>query len=604
MGRNETFHDHDLFQVDNAKGLTRRNMVETFVPTDSFWRLLSSRNHLVLGSRGSGKTALARMVSHSHLSLFSASNKRARSIIESKSFIGIYSPTSLGWVGGLKNKPWFSEQEAELFFQWRLNLSTCQSFVDTLRSCLDTYIENKGERARVERAICADISSMWSDKSIECSTTTELVKYLKQLEREKQTQTGRQRVFRDTQAPEQSVGPVFDTELLSPLRSAIDVVSEKLNFSDETSWLLCLDEAEFLEPIHQRILNSHLRAHSGNLFFNITTLPYAHTNETNTRVPLDSGHDYDIIYIDRDPVMWAGQGSKEGMSFAIQLFELRLKGSRSKYQGLKLPSMLGRSELLDPLPSDWSEHSDNMVRLKKYANIATIQRAERDMHKGGIFRDAISRKMQGALLLRDRVEHTTGGKKLDIYSGLTMLIRCGDSNPRRMIALFKYMLTALQQQPQNRRKESHGLIDIPLVSREDQTTCLVERSKRELDKVKAESHVGPETWQMLVMIGSHLHRLLHKEPLGTDQKYSVSIDNRVTDREWELVKKAVHLGLLFPNVSTNNPDQMPEREGNFHLAYILAPHFRLLPRRGKSITLSSVIRQDQALDEQTTMNLL
>ena len=58
---------------------------------------------------------------------------------------------------------------------------------------------------------------------------------------------------------------------------------------------------------------------------------------------------------------------------------------------------------------------------------------------------------------------------------------------------------------------------------------------------------------------------------------------------WKLVKTAVGLGLLFPNVGANNPDQMPEREGVFHFAYVLAPHFLLLPRRGKPIKILTII---------------
>src|ERR1700741_4868441 len=89
----------DLFEIENASNLTRDELVETFVPTQAFWRLLSAKNHIVLGARGSGKTALAKMLSHDHLSRFK--NERSQGIIASKNFIGIYIPTRLEWVGGL-----------------------------------------------------------------------------------------------------------------------------------------------------------------------------------------------------------------------------------------------------------------------------------------------------------------------------------------------------------------------------------------------------------------------------------------------------------------------------------------------------------------------
>ena len=82
---------------------------------------------------------------------------------------------------------------------------------------------------------------------------------------------------------------------------------------------------------------------------------------------------------------------------------------------------------------------------------------------------------------------------------------------------------------------------------------------------------------------------LHNIQLSTDQVSSIYLDSKVTDLQWELIKAAVGLGLLFPNISHNNPDQMPERDGTFHLAYVLAPHFRILPRRGSSISLSALL---------------
>jgi hypothetical protein len=54
------------------------------------------------------------------------------------------------------------------------------------------------------------------------------------------------------------------------------------------------------------------------------------------------------------------------------------------------------------------------------------------------------------------------------------------------------------------------------------------------------------------------------------------------------------LGLLFPNVGANNPDQMPDREGTFHLAYVLAPMYRLLPRRGRAHALRTMLKATES----------
>src|ERR1051325_11632498 len=107
MSDEPAVHKRNLFEIENARNLNPRELVETFVPTQSFWRLLSAKHHVVLGSRGSGKTALAKMLSHDHLSLMN--EERAQAAIRAQDFIGVYIPTRLEWVGGLKNKPWQSE---------------------------------------------------------------------------------------------------------------------------------------------------------------------------------------------------------------------------------------------------------------------------------------------------------------------------------------------------------------------------------------------------------------------------------------------------------------------------------------------------------------
>src|SRR5688572_26739899 len=99
MSRDVIGFRRNLFEVENARNLTRDEVVRTFVPPQAFWRLLSAKHHVLLGSRGSGKTAIAKMLSHDHLSRWDA--PRAKAAIFSKAFVGMYVPTRLEWVGGL-----------------------------------------------------------------------------------------------------------------------------------------------------------------------------------------------------------------------------------------------------------------------------------------------------------------------------------------------------------------------------------------------------------------------------------------------------------------------------------------------------------------------
>lgn len=87
-------HRRYLFEVDNARNLSKDELVDTFIPTQSFWRLLSAKHTVLLGARGQGKTAIAKMLSHDHLAALARTKQepRAESAILNQEFIGTYLP--------------------------------------------------------------------------------------------------------------------------------------------------------------------------------------------------------------------------------------------------------------------------------------------------------------------------------------------------------------------------------------------------------------------------------------------------------------------------------------------------------------------------------
>jgi hypothetical protein len=599
-------HKRNLFEIENARNLTREELIQTFVPTQSFWRLLSAKHHVILGSRGSGKTAIAKMLSHDHLSRFN--EDRAQSAIGTKAFLGIYVPTRLEWVGGLKNKPWQSEREKEEFFQWRLNLSSCAALLATLRSCVDRYIEgDPGDQARAERELSLALSESWTDNGQALQTFRDLHRHLQDTEFRKHQQLARLRSGGESSAKEPPVGLSFDCDLFVPLRRGITLASRVLDIREDSAWLVCLDEAEFLEESHHRIFNSHMRAYPENLYFKVTTMPYCHyTLATNAGVSLDVGHDFEYVYIDTDPVLYErtlGESGRIGTQFARKLFSKRADASglidrqqrrgqsqtsqsEEELQPFTVKDLLGRSELLDPAPSDWRPGSRYMNLLEKYGSTETIARA-RNLLGSKRFMPAIGRKIQGALLLREAKDLMRGNQEADVYSGATMAIRCGDANPRRLIRIFNSLLLV----EWNKVKRGRWLS----ISPKDQTRALRKLSTSTLVRVNSEPLLGPDLYNFLRAIGEYMQSCLFDHPVTTDQVSSIKVDNDVSDLQWELIKRAVGLGLLFPNVGPSHRDEMPNREGVFHLAYVLAPHFFILPRRGKYRSLSTIIKFQQDL---------
>lgn len=579
----------DLFLIDNARNLTRDQLASTFVPTKQFWRLFTTKNQIILGNRGSGKTAMARMLSHDHLSLLD--HPKASHIIKTQRFIGIYAPTRVEWVSSLHNKPWNSEAELERHFQWRLNITTCLGLIPTLQSCLMSYFPSVPERARKEREISLALSKAWLENE-EATSLQDVQRGIEDVAFEREQQIMKERVRGHLPDEELFVGTVFATELFSPLRYAIKIATRSFGFPPTTRWLMCLDETEYLDIVHHRILNTHLRAYSGDLVFKIMTQPYKHpTYETNTPVQVQPGHDFEYVYIDQDPISRSDVEIPDAVSFASDLFRARAHRG-SVYQGLTLSRLLGRSALLDEKEERWERDSSQFRALEKYASKQTQDRALR-LLQSPKFGNEISRKIGSALILREAIELESGNTRLSIYSGLKMAVRCGDGNPRRLIQVFGALLSLLRTDTLT-TQHFFRRTSRPLLPPTRQNRALMRLSYSTLSHQQSAPIHGPDLVLFISNIGEAMRSLLHQRPLTTDQVGSFLMTRSDSPENWELMKDAVAEGLAYPNVSPNNPDMMPEEEGEFRIAYILAPRFRLLPRRGVARRVSWLLRQNQA----------
>lgn len=568
-------HNNISFGLENTKHMDRDELINTFVPTDDFFRLLDPMNHVVLGSRGSGKTALARMLSHDHMAKFE--NEQTKKLISSKQFIGIYVATNVAWVGALDNKPWATnKKELELNFQWRFNLSICDAFLCTAKSCIDEYVDDEIERVKRERSFIKSLVDAWQLGS-GCKSINALREQLHDIEFQQEQSIARNRVLGDS-ASEAATVSAFDTDIFSPIKVAIRKLTSALDFPDSCRWVICIDEAEFLDIDYQKIINTQMRAHSGNpnLIYKVITMPYKHlTLETNSGVPLNLGDDFEYIYIDRDPVI----DKYKGYEFAESLFKKRARRMYPDLQEetLSLSGFFGISCLLDPKPSDWSDSSVEMSLLNKYTTPKTIERANKlRLNSPSEFKNQISRKLHGPLLLKDAKTKTVGRKIMGIYSGASLIVRCGDGNPRRLIRIFKHLIKGI------------GSSDLPL-NESIQEQRLRAFSSAALEQIKSEPDIGPIMHDFLQTIGNHVAKGLHMGKISTDQISSIKVTKSISDDHWESIKCATGLGLMFPNRTQHSPDSLPEKDGVFHLAYVLAPHFFIMPRRGSSGALSSFL---------------
>ena len=580
------------FEADNAKQLSVEKTVRYFVPPINFESLLDAKNHILLGSRGSGKTTWVRMLSHDHVLLASSQNDEAYQYARNalaRNVIGIYVPTNIGFVGSLKNKPWQDANTSELFFQWRLNLHSCAALIPIIRSCIDYYVQDRIDRKYAELEICNDLSGTWTRGRKKVTTLESLGFLLATMESERLDGIS---MLRARQASVADLNDYFDAELFQPIRYCVSVISHRIQVPASALWMLCLDEAEYLTESHHRILNTHIRAASGNFVFKIATMPFAHhTLLTNVDEPIREGHDFEYVYVDQEPIDSRGaQDDSAFLRFARDVFARRLRGQPGEQVSMTLQKMLGASELIDEKPLQGEAEIDEFMKLlSKYANDLTYLRAARLLATDKTrFRNEIQRKVHGALVLRNALRTKTGNAKMRAYSGEGIVIRCSDGNARRLVRLLNTLLKRLEQ-----TRDVDQMLRIPL-DQSVQNEVLVSIARDTLNRVQSEPPNGFQTYKFLMAIGKYMEHTFSARRLGSDFVSSIEVKRDDGPAIQQFVKQAVQLSLLTPSrINAHNGPSVP-CEGVFHLAFLFAPLFGLLPRRNKAQRLPKILAFDQS----------
>jgi predicted ATPase len=245
------------FGIDNAKQLDVAATVRFFVPQAAFSRLFVAKNQILLGARGSGKTTWVRMLAHDHVTLAAKDPSErmgyARAALQAN-LIGIYVPASAAFAGDLRNKTWQTEEEAEKYFVWRLNLHACSALTHIISTCVEQYATTKSNHQKIISEISGLLGDAWSDGEKKCSSISELHLLLSTMELKHQTEIRRRRT---SSAKIEAFEDHFDNDLLLPLRNSINIIKSKIRIPSSAVWMICLDEVEYLSPLHHRILNPH-----------------------------------------------------------------------------------------------------------------------------------------------------------------------------------------------------------------------------------------------------------------------------------------------------------------------------------------------------------
>ena len=588
--------------MENARNLPMQQLAQTFIPTTLFWELLSVGHRILLGARGQGKTALFRMLAFEGLSSLAKFNSQAKEKIEGKMVVGIYLPTKLEWVQSLSLQCGSKSIDEVKAFVWKLNHSSCVAFLKSAKAYIEYYAPSRYEAIVLEKKFCNEISDLWK-LGREESAIEDVIMRLKRIGYEWQIYNTSLLMGANTRMSNRAgtyidAFDVFSLEALGPLQMGKDLLSRIMSIPDETIWLLCIDEAEYMTSVQQRVLNSLMRLSPGNLFLKIATMPYGHyTLETdNAKTPVTPGHDFEYLHMEEG---WGmsdceieGHNNEEKQDAARQRFgELLFQKVLSQYLGRDAISKylfrdyFGKCELLDPKKdADWTETSHNMNLLRKYGTDELIARAgkiqsKKDKEK---FMNEVGRKIRGALVLREDFDSRKGRSKSGMFSGASMIVKCADGNPRLLIRILSRIFAGIDVQAKRQ---------IASVRQDD---ILKNLAKNFLNQIRSYQNVGLKLYENVNVAGNYMARELYDKKISSDCVFSIKIPepNEKDGERRELIMSAIKYGVLKPNdVSKINYGAKATLGGLYHLSYIFCPLFRIQPRVGKAVAFQTMERR-------------
>ena len=421
-----------------ARDMPDRRLAAEFFPTATFWNLFTNGHQVLLGTRGSGKTALIRMLTYNCLRL--STSDRAKTFVRRRKFIGFFVPLHLELMTLVARNDEHYENRMG-YFKFLFNHIAAEGFIQTLQALLTDLEPNEPQRLSREVAICETLIGLWYGPKSRVRPTfnalkNELAKWAYQIDR-----------WRDDGPDRPDHLPPLCKPCFEPLVAALPEINSLLGIDpQETIWIACVDEAECLKGPFLRCINSFMRTQNRGLVVKLATAPFRYTCETEIPgSPIEpNGNDFRFLVIDMEPE------SEEFERLCNHLYRKRAK-RYEKDVPKDLADFLKDCRTEDSArvryASQFGETSTEPSKLfSDILNELSPQRAataDRRQNQGLSVRKPYINKFAPVLYLRKlRRANGNGNTNVGWYSGGQICRSVSEGNPRRFLDLMHSLFEA------------------------------------------------------------------------------------------------------------------------------------------------------------------
>ena len=572
-----------ILDLPSAKTVSVEQLVQLFVPTRRYWRLLLSPSHyMLLGTRGSGKTILLRMLSVDHLRRLAQRDSRAAAALSERQMFGVYLALSVDWCVGLTGE---SAESSDRVFTDGVNMVAAQAFLSELEEAIE---------------VCAEVGLISSQHAAEKEIVGQLCEtWFQEMDRRVWSLAALRRVLRrqenlykdailtrrgnQDQALRDRGFCFLRSSLFGPLQQGASIANEVLGLERGHGWIIALDELEALTKDQQTLLMTVLRGSHNPLVFKMATLPYTFT-ETATRFSSFArgaeNREFRVERLQYDP------GDREYQVLVANIGCHHFDRPAEDGAIGAMEELFGR----DTIVARARAALENRARASGAKD--RVRQGDIDLLEGGLAGDS-ARKLGPVAAIRVLKDIKRGHSRSCAYSGWEFLVRASDGNP----SLFVRLMYEVE-----RRISAGG----DTVAPEDQHDAIVSQAEHLFHSTRALYPDGSALEQLIDLIGRSLSSAIHDVPSDRPEeegnRFLVDL-TRLTDVEREAFHWGARHSLLVGETPSSADRGYPIAEGVWRLGYALSPKFWLLPRRGRvrgvyargSLHLSSLREAGQGL---------
>ncbi|MBQ1736370.1 MAG: hypothetical protein II038_16195, partial [Lachnospiraceae bacterium] len=274
------------FSDIQPRSFSDEKVSKEFYPTSVFWSLFNDQHEVLIGRRGSGKTFLLKMMRQSMLKTIRS--PLAEKLVREKQYVAFYVPMQLEIVSHFRSLEDHANDNLVLF-NYFFNSILAESILSELKTFFtddsDTSIETEIKLAR-------EICSVWfgsNDHIARIHTLDDIIDRVRSMYYAYDLDRG----------DLSTIPSVFRREICTPLVAITKIIARTLQLNDPT-FIVCVDEAEFLNENMLKCINTVFRSNKDRIVLKVATLPFYYST-TKTLAPncsVAAGHDFEYCLVD------------------------------------------------------------------------------------------------------------------------------------------------------------------------------------------------------------------------------------------------------------------------------------------------------------------